>query len=203
MSLSKSLKKLEDQLSAIPGSAQRSLAAEGGALYPLDLIMVGATKRSLSLGHGLLAMISAKNMTCARAIVRMQIDTVSRLLAFTYVDDPEKMAIKVIGGTPLNVFRSREGKKLRDAYLVDAMTKSHHWVREVYNRTSGEVHFSEQQFFSSIQSLDDPERTVHMMISPLDENFPEVSWIELSECFHELNEIMIGIIESYATHKNG
>jgi hypothetical protein len=51
--------------------------------------------------------------------------------------------------------------------------------------------------------MDDSERTIQMMISPLDEKFPEVSWIELIECFHELNGIMIGAIESYATHKNG
>jgi hypothetical protein len=203
MGLQSSLEKLEKQLGGIPGSAHRALATQHGALYLLDLIIVGATKRSLSLGHGLIAMINTKNMTCARAIVRMQIDTVSRLLAYTYVDDPEAMASKIIGGTPLNTFKARDGQKLRDAYLIDEMTKSHHWVREVYDRTSGEVHFSEQQLLSSIQSLDDTERTFQMLISPLDDKYPEFSWIELTECFYELNEIMIGVIESYVTHKNG
>lgn len=140
-------------------------------------------------------------MTCARAIVRMHIDTVSRLLAYTYVDDPEEMASKVIGGTPLNTFKTRDGHRLRDAYLIDTMTKSHPWVRDVYDRTSGEVHFSEQQLFASIQSLDDSERTLQMMISPLDEKYPEFSWSEVVKCFQELNEILVRVIDSYDAHK--
>src|SRR3546814_15813010 len=65
--------------------------------------------------------------TCAlpisRAIVRMQIDTVSRLLAYTYVNDPEEMASKIIGGEPLNKFKSRDGKLLRDAHLIDRIVR--------------------------------------------------------------------------------
>jgi len=195
------LKELEDQLKGIPDSAHRVLAAQNGALYLLDLIIVGAAKRSLNHSHGLISMVNARNMACARAIVRMHIDTVSRLLAYTYVDDPEEMASKVIGGTPLNKFKTRDGHKLRDAYLIDTMTKSHPWVRDVYDRTSGEVHFSEQQLFASIQSLNDSERTLQMMISPIDEKYPEFSWTEVVKCFHELNEILVRVIDSYAAHK--
>ena len=92
MSLSSELEDLEVQLKSLPEAGHKALAARDGALFLVDLIIVGAVKRSLSLGHGLIAMVKTKNMTCARAIVRMQIDTVSRLLAYTYVDDPEGMA---------------------------------------------------------------------------------------------------------------
>ena len=141
-------------------------------------------------------------MTCARAIVRMQIDTVSRLLAYTYVKDPEEMARKVIGGAALNKFKSREGQLLRDTHLIDRMTESHPWVREVYNRTSGEVHFSEKQLFASVQSTNDATRTMTMVISPFDEKYPEWSWSEVVTCLHRLNEILITILEGYAIHKN-
>lgn len=203
MGLSSELEEFETQLGTLLESGHKALSARNGALFLLDLIIVGAVKRSLSLGHGLIAMVKAKNMTCARAIVRMQIDTVSRLLAYTYVDDPEGMASKVIGGEPLNKFRSRAGQPLRDAHLIDEMTKSHPWVREVYNRTSGEVHSSEKQLFASIQSTDDSTRTFRMIISPLDDKYPEWSWSEVVSCFQRLNEILAEVLESYVTHKNG
>lgn len=203
MSLSSELEDLESQLKALPGLGHEALAAREGALFLVDLIIVGAVKRSLSLGHGLIAMVRTKNMTCARAIVRMQIDTVSRLLAYTYVDDPEEMASKVIGGTPLNKFKSRDGCLLRDAHLIDRMTESHSWVREVYNRTSGEIHFSEKQLFASVQSTNDANRTFTMVISPFDEKYPEWSWSEVVTCFQRLNEVLIEILESYVIHKNG
>lgn len=203
MGLTSELEYLESQLKALPGLGHDALAARDGALFLLDLIIVGAVKRSLSLGHGLIAMVRSKNMTCARAIVRMQIDTVSRLLAYTYVEDPEEVASKVIGGAPLSRFKSREGSLLRDAHLIDRMSDSHPWVREVYNRTSGEVHFSEKQLFASVQSTNDADLSFTMVISPFDEKYPEWSWSEVVTCFHRLNEVLVEILESYVIHKNG
>ena len=203
MSLSSDLQALEEQLKTLPESAKNVLTAQNGAIYLVDLILFGAVKRSLSLGHGLIAMVNATNMTCARAIVRMQIDTVSRLLAYTYVDDPEEVASKIIGGTPLSKFKSRDGHKLRDAYLIDKMTEAHSWVREVYERTSGEIHFSEKQLFASIRSMDDETRTFQMLIGPFDTKYPEWSWSEVVGCFLRLNEILLEVIEGYAAHKDG
>lgn len=202
MTILSDLEDLEAQLETLPRLGHQALTTRNGATSLVDLIIIGAVKRSLSLGHGLIAMVRTKNMTCARAIVRMQIDTVSRLLAYTYVKDPEEMARKVIGGAALNKFKSREGQLLRDTHLIDRMTESHPWVREVYNRTSGEVHFSEKQLFASVQSTNDATRTMTMVISPFDEKYPEWSWSEVVTCLHRLNEILITILEGYAIHKN-
>lgn len=56
---------------------------------------------------------------------------------------------------------------------------------------------------SSIQSMNGNERTIQMMISPFDEKYPEFSWCEVVKCFHELNGILVEIIDEYADHKNG
>ncbi len=203
MSVSQELESLEAQLQTLLETGHKALEARDGAMFLLDLIIVGAVKRSLSLGHGMISMVKAKNMTCARAIVRMQIDTVSRLLAYTYVDDPESMASKIISGVPLYKFRSREGHFLRDVHLIDRLNDSHPWVREVYNRTSGEVHFSEKQLFASVQATDDSARTFSMVISPFDEKYPEWSWSEVVTCFHRLDEILVEVLEAYVVHKSG
>lgn len=203
MALSSDIESLEEQLNSLPALDHQALAARNGALFLFYLVIVGAVKRSLSLGHGLIGMVKARNMTCARAIVRMHVDTVSRLLAYTYVEDPERMASKIIGGESMNKFKSRDGRFLRDAYLIDRMTEAHPWVRDVYNRTSGDIHFSENQFLASVKSTNDETRTMKMVISPFDDKYPEWSWSEVVTCFHKLNEILAEVLESYVVHKNG
>ena len=203
MTLSIHLEKLETQLEALPTLGHETFITQDGAMSLVALMMVGAVKRSLSLGHGLICMVNAKNMTCARALVRMQIDTISRLLAYTYVDDPEQVVLKVIGGKALNAFKSKEGKNLRDGYLIEKMTESYPWVREVYKSTSGDVHFSEQQFFASVLSTDDAKRTMTLAVSPFDNKYPESSWSEVVLCFHKLNLILIDLLNSRILHKKG
>ncbi|ODS63168.1 MAG: hypothetical protein ABS41_08385 [Arenimonas sp. SCN 70-307] len=203
MTLEQERKKLDALLDEIPAVGMHALGGSGAPLFILDFIISAAIKRTLNLGHGLLSMIEARNMTCSRALVRMQIDTVSRLLAYTYVSNPEEVAKAVIGGTPLKKFKSREGKTLRDDYLIDRMTETHDWVRTVYNSTSGDVHFSEKQFFASVTSMKDDEggRSISMMLSQFDTNYPEFSWAEVVACFSELCEILISILTQYGDHK--
>lgn len=201
MALSDDLKELSAWLDQLPRVGMQALGGSGAPMFVLDFILIGATKRSLGLGHGLVAMVESKNMMCARALVRMQIDTVSRLLAYTYVVDPEHVAKEVIGGKKLNKFKSREGKTLVDGYLIDRMTKTYPWVRTVYDLTSGEIHFSEKQFFASIHSLDEDTRMMRMEIGPSDIKFPEWSWIEVVTCFSKLCEILVQTVASYASHK--
>ena len=179
-----------------------TIGGAGASMHVLDFVMIGAIKRSLSLASGLHAMVQAQNIVCARAILRMQLDTVSRLLAYTYVKDPETMAKGVIGGTPLKKFKSREGKSLVDSYLVDRMSQDHPWVRKVYDYTSGYVHFSEKQFFDSVHSMgSNKEHTVQLQVSHIDNKFPESSWEEVVACFNHLLEILKGILSAYAMSK--
>ncbi|MEB1027970.1 hypothetical protein VDQ48_18910, partial [Xanthomonas campestris pv. campestris] len=76
-------------------------------------------------------------------------------------------------------------------------------VRTAYNSTSGDVHFSEKQFFASVTSLEDDEggRSIGMMLSQFDTHYPEFSWSEMAACFSELCEILIPILKQYGDHK--
>ena len=204
MSLAEKLKELTEQLDGLPKTAMSVMGARGASMFILDFAVIGALKRTLSLGHGLVVMVSTENMTCARAIVRMQIDTVSRMLAYTYVTDPEELAKQVIlDGVALKKFKSREGKVLTDKYLVDRMTETHSWVRTVYDSTSGEVHFSEKQFFASVQSVADADigGKITMQLGPRDTKYPESSWIEVVACFSDLFDIFSEIVKQYAESK--
>lgn len=198
MSIDAELEKLEQWISYLPKMGMKTLGGDGKPMYMLDFIIIGVIKRSLSLASGLHDLVKSKNMTCARAIVRMELDTVSRLLAYTYVDEPSEMAKAIIGGKALNSFKCRDGKKLRDGYLIDKMTEKHPWVKDVYKYTSGYVHFSERQVFDSICSIgNDEDRTVTFQVGKEDHNFPEESWVEIVACFNEMLSVLGELLVTY------
>ena len=202
MPLAEEIDELATWIKRLPSIGMQTLGGSGAPMYILDFVMIGAVKRSLSLASGILSMVQAQNMVCSRAILRMQLDTVSRRLAYTYVKNPEAMAKALIGGTPIKKFKSRDGKALVDGYLIDQMTKAHPWVRKVYDFTSGYVHFSERQFFDSIHSVgSDQERTIQLQVSHIDNKFPEFSWEETVACFNELLKIIENLLEIYSSQK--
>ncbi|MBP1473298.1 hypothetical protein J7I44_03250 [Frateuria sp. MAH-13] len=201
MTLAEELASLDNWLTRLPSVGMKALGGAGSSMYVLDWVMIGAVKRSLNLASGLTSMISAKNMVCARALLRMQLDTVTRLLGYTYVDDAELVARAVMGGKQLREFKSVDGRKLTDAYLVDRMSSSFPWVRTVYDYTSGYVHFSERQFFDAIHSLGGEDRTMNLQVSHVDNKFPESSWAEIAACFNHLLEITEEVLVRYSATK--
>lgn len=202
MPLAAEMEALSSWLDEFPRKAMPVIGDSGAPMYVLDFIVLGAVKRSLSLASGLLVLIEAKNIVCARAVLRMQLDTITRLCAYLYVDDPEQMAKAVLGGEPLNKFKSSDGNLLRDGYLVDRLSKQFPWVRKVYDFTSGYIHFSERQFFDAIHSVgSNEERTIRLEIGRTDDKYPEFSWEELPACFNHLNIILEEFLTAYAARK--
>lgn len=198
MALDEEIKKLDDWIELLPKMGMEFVNSGSGHLYLLDFIFIGAIKRTLSMAVGLSGLIKAKNITLCRAVIRMQMDTVSRMLAYTYVDDPSKMALEVIKGKALNKFHSKDGKPLTDAYLIDRISKDHPWMKESYKRLSGYVHFSENQLFDSIVGVgSEEERTINISIATEDSNFPEVSWIEIVQSFVALLSIFGDLLVKY------
>ncbi len=202
MSLASETEALSAWLDSFPRNSLLIVGGEGAPMYALDFIFLGAVKRSLNLATGLLALIEAKNIVCARALLRMHLDTITRLSAYSYVNNPEEMAKEILGGKALKKFKSADGKPLNDGYLVDRLSDRFPWVRKVYDFTSGYVHFSERQFFDAIHSLgSDEEKSICLSIGRTDEKYPELSWEELPACFNHLNCILEGFLHAYADSK--
>ena len=202
MSLSSEIEMLSEWVKRLPTIGMNTLGGAGTPMHVLDFVMIGAVKRSLSLASGLLGVLQSQNMVCSRALLRMQLDTVSRILAYTYVGDPESMAKAIIGGKQLRTFKSLDGKPLTDGYLVERLSQKHQWVQKVYDFTSGYVHFSERQFFDSVHSMsNDVDRIMTVQVSHIDNKFPEESWTEVAACFNHLTEILVGVLSDYQANK--
>ena len=195
------LSKLEARRLAVLQSAKSMVEAGGGNLYQVDLFTIGAAKRTMSLAAGFDLLVRAYNLVCARALIRMQLDTTLRFSALALVADPEAFAAAVLGDQRIDQLVDREGEQLRDAYLVKKLTPLAPWMPEVYKRTSGYIHLSGQHIFSSIQGLAEEQRTVAMCVGEEDRQFPEWSWLEMIDVFDAAMVMFVGQLRAWAEIK--
>lgn len=202
MALNSEIEKLSLWMDKFPRESLSIICQKDSPMYVLDLIVLGAVKRSLSISNAMLNLVKSKNMVCARALLRMHIDTISRLYAYLYVDNPEEVAQKVLAGDKISQFKSNDGKKLTDSYLISRLSESFSWIKDVYRSTSAYVHFSEKQLFDSIKSIsEDHGVNIQLLIATTDEIYLESSWEELAACFNHLNIILVDFLDNYAEQK--
>lgn len=128
----KSLQRLEEVRKELPLLGNKIINSTGGAMHPMDFVVVGIVKRCLSTSSALDMLVKEWNMTCARAVLRMQLDTVLRLSAFWLSDDPQSMAREVIDGKPINKMKDEDGQRFSDWYLIKKLGEKYDWMPDVY-----------------------------------------------------------------------
>ena len=128
------LRKTEDELLKL---GQDMLSADGGNLFPVDLLAIGAMKRTASNTEGFITLVEAKNMTSARSLLRVQIDTFMRFSSIWLVDSPHELANDVISGKHIRNIKDKSGQKMTDRYLVDTLSTEYPWLKDVYGNLSG------------------------------------------------------------------
>jgi len=199
LALIEKLRKLREDLPSL-GS---EIAHTGNmSMYPMDMVIIGIVKRCLSTTSALEKLVIEWNMTCARAVLRMQLDTVLRLSAFWLSPDLQKMAVDVMSGKQVNKMSDRDNNKMTDSYLSRKLGEQFDWVPRVYKYTSGYIHFSEKHLFDPICKINDKERTVDFVINDKDYNFPEFSWVELVSCATGCLQIIKYFLDKYRQLKD-
>jgi hypothetical protein len=170
-------------------------------IFPLDFVAFGAVKRNLSLASAIRGMVESWNMVCARALLRLHIDTSLRFAAAWMVDDPHNFASKILKGERIDLMKDRDGKKLTDTYLVKTYAADYPWLPAVYSHLSGYVHFSGSHIYDSIVRLDDDTQSIHFEITDTDLKFPESSWIEILDCFRDATKMLAKFLHGYMITK--
>lgn len=174
--------------------------AGGGALFPLDLLAFGAIKRHVSTSAGFCQLVEAWNILCARALLRIHIDTAVRFSAAWFVADPQEFASKVLKGVQINHMKDREGRPLTDKYLVDRHAVDHPWLPSVYKNLSGYVHLSASHIVAPFRAA---EGDLHPLeIGEADTNMPDASWVEIEECFLETSDIFLHYLRGWTATKD-
>jgi hypothetical protein len=138
---------------------KKILQADERNMFHVDLVVIAAMHRSMSLIDGFTLLVEQRNALSAVPLVRMQIDNVIRLYACWLVKEPSIVAEALLADKPLHKIKSRSGQPLTDKLLYEAAAEHYPWIPEVYRQTSGFVHLSGRHIFAPIKSVDREKRT--------------------------------------------
>jgi hypothetical protein len=183
---------------------RQMLEAFGGAVYGVDLLAAGALNRSKAHIAGFCHLVGTKNLICAGALLRLQLDTALRFYAAFRVDRPHDFALSVLAGKRVRDLKDTEGQRMTDAYLVRQLGKEFSWVPLVYERTSGYVHLSDVHLLSVMSIADDraeAERSFTIKISEEDKPLPEWIYTEAIDAFRAATDILLHYIRGWVFTK--
>ncbi len=182
--------------------AAEMIKAYGAAIFPFDLFAKAAANRALALSTGFCSMIEARNLICAGAILRLQLDTAARFVAGYLVADPHAFAIKVLKGERIDQMQDRMGKKMSDKYLITYLSEEYPWVVSRYEKTSGYVHFSDTHIHSIFGEPDTEARSIKFKIGSVDRALPDEVYLSAIKAFRAVTEILSRFIAGWTFTKN-
>ncbi len=182
--------------------AQLCMEADGGNVHTPDLWINAGIRRSMQVLDGFIAMVRARNISCAGALLRVQIDTALRLFACTLMTDD--LVATALSGERLDRLEDRNGKRLTDRHLIDELTKltpRFAWLSEVYSRTSGFIHMSGNHML--VMADVGQERAVTFEISLSDDRWPEAEMAVAVDTFSDATDIALWLVTTWLDQKAG
>lgn len=165
--------------------------AFGGAVYTFDLLSFAVLNRSMSLTSGFITLMRRNNFVAAAPLIRVQLDNFLRYAAGWLVSDPHEFAMKILSGEHISNIKTKEGKRMKDCFLVDEFSKEHKWIKSVYKNTSGYIHLSDKHMRINITELDSKQRTTTSKISDKDNHIPEKFKVEAVMAFTEITKLVL------------
>jgi len=140
--------------------SRRFLGVADGALYEIDLVLIAAMARSYSLVDGFISAFDSWNPIVAAPLLRMQIDSLVRVAYMATAPAAETVARHIVGGGEFRTLRDARGKKLTDFRLLEHAASTHPWIADVYEATSGWVHFSPAHVRAAVQVTVNEEQNI-------------------------------------------
>ncbi|PSK90833.1 hypothetical protein [Taibaiella chishuiensis] len=159
----------------------------GSKTYPLDLYITGILSRASSLIYGFETLITSANYLAAAHLVRPHLDNYLRLLAGWLVENPHDFANRVWNGEPVRKMKDKNGKLMTDTYLKDRAVLEFPWMKDVYEETSGFIHFSNKHIMNATSVSSKKENTLNTCISKTDYNISNQSKLEAIICMIEIS----------------
>lgn len=133
----------------------KSIAAGiiGQSLLKEDFFFCAATDRCMHLIDGFSSMLQERNLTCAGALLRLQLDNCMRTYAAFIAADKDAVIDCVISGSRIDKQKSKDGNLLKDVYLKNELSKLDTGFSTVYDNTSGYIHFLTGRFIRLLKAV--------------------------------------------------
>ena len=169
---------------------------EHRVLFPCDEFMLSMLNRASWQQYGLIPLLSQKNYIVAAALVRLQLDNVLRFSGVIRHSDPHGVARQIAAGKELRKIKGSDGQLMTDAHLQSQMDDP--WFSQVYKRTSGYVHLSDQHFFHFSQMAVHTEGgPSQFFLGPPREYVPPAAIHEVAVVFREIGEKTVHFAEEW------
>ena len=146
------IKKIQN---CIEETKQIAVGVIGESLISADICFCAFMDRSIRLASGFILMLENRNLTCAGALLRLQMDNCLRLFALSIAEDEETAINTILEGGNIGKLKDKNGEKMTDGHLKDELEKYDDRFPAVYDNTSGFIHFSSKAVFQSIYECED------------------------------------------------
>ena len=173
----------------------------GNTLTKYDLFLCPLLNRSIQLSQGFIALIKQRNLTCAGSMLRLQLDNCMRLYASTIADDQNALIDCVISGGKISSLRDNNGQKISDKLLKDGLAQYDNRFVDVYDNTSGYIHYSEKSFYQSISASNGREYDISIQISKEPSKKVNEALCECADAFIHFTDFFIRMMEGAALSK--
>ncbi|EOR96317.1 hypothetical protein ADIARSV_0552 [Arcticibacter svalbardensis MN12-7] len=165
------------------------MISSGNGTYYLDYYVSGILNRSLSLIYGFDTLIGTSNFLSAAHLIRPHLDNYLRLSAAWLVNDPHIFAGNVWKGGVIRKMKDRNGKAMSDRHLKEKASEDYPWITDVYEATSGFIHFSEKHIRNATKLSSAEENSLTTFIGKVDNQVSyqskleaTIGMIEISNC---------------------
>lgn len=127
----------------------------GNDLEKDDFYFLAALDRAIHLIDGFLWMLEKRNITCAGALLRLQIDNCLRVCAPYIAKNREDVINTIIyEDKRLNRLPDDQGERMSDGRLKDRLAEKYPEVKSVYEKCSGFIHLSDIAFYQTVNKMD-------------------------------------------------
>lgn len=153
----------------------------GSTLLLVDLGFVSLLNRSVQLTDGFISMVKERNLTCAGALLRLQLDNCMRTYALYIAADRKEFIDALMNDKKIDELKDKHGKLMKDWYLKSELNKIDPQFSVVYGSASGYTHFLGKAFYQAVSAKE--ENLIELQISHA---FPE-----------KVNPILIECVQAY------
>lgn len=145
--------KYVDELNTFFDVAKKSgIGVIGENLLAVDLCFCAMLDRSVKLTDGFISMLKTRNLTCAGALLRLQMDNCMRLFAIYTAKSEKEIVDCVMKGECIDKLYDKSDKRMTDKHLKEQLEQFDPKFADVYNQASGFIHFSEKSYFQSVSA---------------------------------------------------